>query len=114
MPKFLGLQKADDLGKELPQTVFVTAAATIKPYQTDIRITTGASVAYDITMPSIDTVPVGTSYYGRVISDGGTGDVTIKDAAGTDILGDALSAANDHFKITNHIGVWKVDYEVTT
>jgi len=114
MPKFLGLQASDDLGKELPQTVFVTAATTIKPYQTDIRITTGASVAYDITMPSIDTVPVGTSYYGRVTSDAGTGDVTIKDAAGTDILGDALSALNDHFKITNHIGVWKVDYEVTT
>ena len=114
MTNSLGLQKADDVGKAQPQTVFVTAAATINVYQTDIRITPAGASAFVITMPSIDTIPVGTSYYGRVMATGGGGDITVNDAAGTDILGFNLTAANDHFKITNHIGVWKVDYEVTT
>ena len=113
MAEPLTLRKVKDLGV-FGQTRYVTGTATLGVDETDIRITTAASVAYTITLPHIDSVPVGHTIYGRVISDGGTGDVTIADAAGNDILGDALSALNDNFSITNHIGVWKVNYETTT
>lgn len=109
----LALQAAKDLDK-VESVVYVTGATTLTAKQTEVYITTAASVAYDITLPHLDVVPNGTSFYFKVISDGGTGDVTVKSSSGSDVIGDAFSAENDLAKITKHCNAWKVEYETTT
>ncbi len=92
----------------------ITGTTTLKKNQRFLLITTGASVAYTITVPPLGEW-ANQEIIGYVDVDGGTGDVTIADPAGNDILGDALSAAADYFIIRNVAGrIVVVTKEVTT